>query len=175
MLKLLQTFVDIALWRKGPQDLPASGFLAWLTLAAYVATSIVQVELAHPRMSEAILVIAVDVVMLLGWLWVVLAFFGRRERFVQTAAAVLGAGTVMSLLDTAVQALALSMGPGNSTGNALGDVWNYVRFFGYALVFGRIFMHALERGMFTGIALTFGIIYSTFAVTHLTLLQLRGH
>lgn len=175
MLKLLQTFVDIALWRKGPQDLPTSSFLAWLALAAYLATSVVQVGLAYPRVSEAILVIALDVVMLLGWLWVVLAFFGRRERFVQAAAAVLGAGAVMSLLDIVVQALALSLGSGNSLGSALGGVWNYVRFFAYALVFGRIFMHALERGLFTGIALTLGIIYSTFAVTHLTLLQLRAH
>jgi hypothetical protein len=170
MLKLLQTFVDITLWRKGPQDLPAARFLALCALVAYVSTSFIQVQLFHLRLRTAVLIIAVDVVMLLGWLWVVLAFFGRRQRFVQTITAVLGVGTLMGLLDIIVRAIQLAMGPAEN----LPDNWVLLRFFAFALIMGRIFMHALDRGLITGMALTVAIVYSTEAVAQLMLTQLQG-
>lgn len=170
MLKLLQTFVDIALWRKGPQDLPASTFLAWLAFAMYVVCSLVQVELALSRQSEVMLVIAIDVAMLLGWTWLVLGFFRRRERFAQTAAALLGAGALLGAFDIFMHMLQWSMGLGKPAALARA----YILFFALALVMGRIFMHALERGLFTGVAFAFAIIYSSNAVTQLALLQLRS-
>jgi hypothetical protein len=38
-----------------------------------------------------------------------------------------------------------------------------------ALVMGRILMHALDRGLMTGIALTVAIVYSTEAVAQFML------
>src|SRR5687768_12061867 len=37
ILRFLQLCLDIALWRKGPQDLPASSLLATIVLFAYMA------------------------------------------------------------------------------------------------------------------------------------------
>jgi hypothetical protein len=170
MLKLLQTFLDIALWRKGPQDLPASQFLAWCVLATYVSTSFIQVQLFNLQLRTATLIIVVDVVMLLGWLWVVLAFFGRRQRFVQTITAVLGVGTLLGSLDILVRSMQLAMGPADN----LPDYWLLLRFFAIALIMGRIFMHALDRGLITGMALTVAIIYSTEGVAQLMLTRLQG-
>ena len=42
MLHFLKAFLDIVLWRRGPQDLPASPVLLWLTGAGYVAVSVLQ-------------------------------------------------------------------------------------------------------------------------------------
>jgi hypothetical protein len=170
MLKLLQTFVDIALWRKGPQDLPASRFLASSVLLLYIVTSFIQVRLFDLRLQTAVLIIAVDVAMLMGWLWLVLVFFGRRQRFIQTITAVLGVGVVLGVLDVLVRALQLAMGSAQN----LPDYWLLLRFFAIALIMGRIFMHALDRGLLTGMALTVAIVYSTEAVAQLLLVQLKS-
>jgi len=169
MFKLLQTFLDIALWRKGPQDLPASRFLATLVLLAYILASFVQVYLFKLPLRAAVLIIAVDVAMLAGWLWLVLAFFGRRQRFVQTVTALLGVGLLLTLVDIVVRALQLALGAGD-----LADLWLLLRFFIMALIMGRIFMHALDRGLFTGMALTVAIVYSTQAVADVIVTRMQG-
>lgn len=171
MLKLLQTFIDIALWRKGPQDLPASRFLALLVLCAYVIASLVQIAFLDLRMRSAVVVIAVDVSMMMTWLWAVLAFFGRRQRFLQTFTAMLGVGVVLAMLDVAIRALQLVL-TGPSDG--LPDAWLALRFFAIALVMGRILMQALDRGLLTGMALTVAIVYSTGAVAQAMLHRLHG-
>jgi len=169
MFKLLQTFLDIALWRKGPQDLPASRFLALLVLLVYVLASFVQVHLFKLPLRSAVLIITVDVAMLAGWLWLVLAFFGRRQRFVQTVTALLGVGLLLTLVDIGVRALQLALGAGD-----LASFWLLLRFFVMALIMGRIFMHALDRGLLTGMALTVAIVYSTQAVADVVVTRMQG-
>lgn len=170
MLKLLQTFVEIALWRKGPQDLPASGALAALVLAAYVAIEFIGVRLFNLSPGAAVVFICVDVLMLTAWLWLVLAFFGRRQRFIQTMTATLGVGVLILILDIAMRGAQLAFG----FGEAVASNWLFVRFLLIALVMGRIFMHALDRGLVTGIALTVAIVYSTEAVAQIMLSSLKG-
>ena len=165
MLRLLQTFLEIALWRKGPQDLPASRTLAYAALTAYVAIEFVGVRLFDLNLRAAVIFIGVDVLMLSAWLYVVLAFFSRRQRFVQTITATLGVGVLILLLDIVMRTVQLSLGQGESfAGN-----WLFIRFMIIALVMGRILMHALDRGLVTGMALTVAIIYSTEAVAQLVL------
>jgi hypothetical protein len=170
MSKLLQTFFDIALWRKGPQDLPASRLLALLVLIVYIGIEFVGVRLFNLSLRAAVVFICVDVLMLTTWLWVVLAFFGRRQRFMQTMTATLGVGILILLLDIAMRSIQLAFGVGD---DAAGN-WLFARFLIIALVMGRIFMHALDRGLITGIALTVAIVYSTDAVAQLMLDSLKG-
>ncbi|HEX2492522.1 MAG TPA: hypothetical protein VHK24_02015 [Steroidobacter sp.] len=170
MFSLLQTFLEIALWRKGPQDLPASRMLAWSTLIAYVAIEFTGVRLFELNLRAAVIFIGVDVLMLSAWLYAVLAFFGRRQRFVQTITATLGVGVLLLMLDIAMRALELAVGEGD----AFAGNWLFIRFLILALVMGRIFMHALDRGLITGMALTVAIVYSTQAVAQLALDRLGG-
>ena len=165
MKQLLQTFVDIALWRKGPQDLPASRFLAGSVLAIYIAMSFVQARLFKLSLDTSVLIVGIDVLMLTGWLWLVLAFFGRKQRFAQTATAVLGVGVLLCMLDIFIRIMQLAA----NSGEALPDSWVLLRFLAIALILGRIFMHALDRGLLTGMALTIAIIYSTHEVAQLML------
>jgi hypothetical protein len=169
ILRFLQSFLDIALWRKGPQDLPASPLLATLVLVAYMATGLLRMRMFALDIQTAVLFICIDAMMLGAWLWLVLAFFGRRQRFVQTLTATLGVGLLVLLLDVTLRAAQLVFGLGES----LSLNWLMLRFLITALVLGRIFMLALDRGLITGIALTVAIIYSTKAVVQL-MLELRG-
>jgi hypothetical protein len=166
MLKLLQTFLEIALWRKGPQDLPASRALGLLVLFVYVAIGFTRVRLFDLNLRTAMVNIGVDVLMLSVWLYAVLAFFGRRQRFMQTMTATLGVGVLMQLLD----ALMLVIGQGE----AYSENWLFIRFVLFALIMGRILMHALERGLVTGIALTIAIVHSTHAISQLMLDSLKA-
>ncbi|MBM0107925.1 hypothetical protein JM946_24590 [Steroidobacter sp. S1-65] len=169
ILRFLQSFLDIALWRKGPQDLPASTLLATLALIAYMATGFVRMRLFTLDQSTALLFICVDVMMMGAWLWLVLAFFGRRQRFVQTITATLGVGLLVLLLDVTFRSAQLALG----WSDELSMNWLMLRFLITALVLGRIFMLALDRGLITGMALTVAIVYSTQAVVQL-MLDLRG-
>jgi hypothetical protein len=167
MITLLRTFFDIALWRKGPQDLPASWTLAALALIAYVAMTYLRVRMLNADAHAALVWSGVPVIMLCLWLWAVLAFFGRRQRFVQTITAALGVGVLLLLLDIGMRALQISLGVLGADRN-----WPFAYFLIFALVMGRIFMQALDRGLLTGIALTVAILYSTEEVAALMLLGL---
>ncbi|HEY0940525.1 MAG TPA: hypothetical protein VGE08_10550 [Steroidobacter sp.] len=169
ILRFLQSFLDIALWRKGPQDLPASRFLATLALIAYLGTGFVRMRLFALDQSTALLFICVDALMLGAWLWLVLAFFGRRQRFVQTITALLGVGLLVLLLDVTIRSMQLALG----WSDEVSINWVRLRFLITALVLGRIFMLALDRSLITGIGLTVAIIYSTHAVAQL-MLNLRS-
>jgi hypothetical protein len=169
ILRFLQSFLDIALWRKGPQDLPASTTLANLALIAYLSTGFLRMRLFTLDRSTALLFICIDALMLGAWLWLVLAFFGRRQRFVQTITATLGVGLLVLLLDVTIRSAQLALG----WSDELAMTWLKARFLVVALVLGRVFMLALDRGLMTGIALTIAIIYSTQAVVQL-MLDLRG-
>lgn len=169
ILRFMQSCLDIALWRKGPQDLPASALLATLVLVAYMAAGFVRMQLFKLDLEATLLFICIDALMLGGWLWLVLAFFGRRQRFVQTITATLGVGLLVLLLDVAVRTLQFALGLGES----LTLNWLMLRFLITALVLGRIFMLALDRSLLTGIALTVAIVLSNKAVLQL-MLDLRS-
>jgi hypothetical protein len=169
ILRFLQSFLDIALWRKGPQDLPASAPLATLALIAYLSTGFLRMRLFTLDRSTALMFICIDALMLGAWLWLVLAFFGRRQRFVQTITATLGVGLLVLLLDVTIRSVQLALG----WSDELSMTWLKARLLVVALVLGRVFMLALDRGLITGIALTIAIIYSTQAVVQL-MLDLRG-
>ncbi len=160
ILRFLQSFLDIALWRKGPQDLPASTALATLALIAYLSTGFLRMRLFTLDRPTALLFICIDALMLGAWLWLVLAFFGRRQRFVQTITATLGVGLLVMLLDVTIRSTQLALGWSDEVSTS----WLRARFLLLALVLGRIFMLALDRGLITGIALTVAIFYSTYAV-----------
>ncbi len=160
--QVLRIFLDIVLWRRGPQDLPASGLLVWLTLAAYVLVSAVQLALLHESGLTWFFFLVVDPLMLTGVVWLVLKLYRHPERFQQTASAVLGTGALLGLLLYLPLQLLLT---------ALGfDVLSWVAQAAalllvvvFALVTGRIIKLATESSLFTGIAvaLTYFVVINT--------------
>jgi hypothetical protein len=96
LFTLARLYVAIALWRRGPQDLPAVGILLPLTIAAYVLISVALGEaLPALRAGWGPQVLA-DTVFVGLWYWALLTLVGRRERFLQTAAALFGLQCVLA-------------------------------------------------------------------------------
>ncbi|HQR49471.1 MAG TPA: hypothetical protein PL152_09040, partial [Steroidobacteraceae bacterium] len=94
MQQFLRIFLDIVLWQRGPQDLPASPLLVWITLAAYVVVGAVQLALLDESGPVWFVFLVMDPALLLATVWLMLRLYGRTGRFQQTAAAVLGTGAL---------------------------------------------------------------------------------
>ncbi len=154
--------MDIALWRKGPQDLPASSFLLAMLTAIYAAVSLVQVKLFGWSMFSTAVLVAIDVAMMGAWVWVLLTFFRKKPRYVQTLSAIFGVSTLLGILDALVRLLLDVLGAGSGP-----SLWDLAQLGLVAAIVGRILMLAIEGSMFTGVALTLAIVFSTSAVTQL--------
>jgi hypothetical protein len=96
MTNLLRLFVEIALLRRGPQDLPASMFLLSLTVLGYVAVNAVARVLMPATEGPWLLQLAFELVFTLGWYAVLLRLVNRPERFLQTATAMFGYQTLLA-------------------------------------------------------------------------------
>lgn len=169
MKQFLRIFVDIVLWRRGPQDLPVSGLLLALAIAAYVAVSIVQLALFNESLANWLFYVVLDPLLLAGWTWLVLRIMGHGARFLQTASAVFGANAVLGfLVYLPLQVLGMAVGGGQASGFAQAAAWLQVVVF--ALVTGRILKLATDTNLFTGIMLS--ITYVVLVI--MVLSQLRG-
>jgi hypothetical protein len=100
--QLIQLFAQIALLRRGPQDLPASTLLLALTVIGYLCVNLLLSVLMPPVKDwPGPAQVLVDTVFTLVWYVALLKLFGRSERILQTATAVFGFQVVLSPLLTA--------------------------------------------------------------------------
>ena len=164
MQQFLKVFLDIVLWRRGPQDLPSSGLLVALTLMGYELVNLLQVALMDVSVSELLLYLVVDPLLLMGGLWLVMALFGRKERWSQTVSAVLGCSTLLGLVVSVPMVLLVgsrmaSDPPASIQLLALGLVIAFI------LVIGRIIKLATDSNLLTGtaIATTYVVILHALA------------
>lgn len=105
MREVLKLFAQIALMRRGPQDLPASGLLLTCTVVAYVGINCLVSSVFPPARNWPALLF-VDVGFLLLWNALLLQLAGRPERTVQTTTAVFGYQLPLAPLLVALQWLA---------------------------------------------------------------------
>jgi len=153
VLHFLKAFLDIVLWRRGPQDLPASRLLLWLTAAAYVVVSIVQLTLLEEPAAAWLVFVVLDPVLLTAGVYLLLKLFGKTDRFLQTATAVLGTGVVLGLcMFLPAQWLLTAAGVPPESKVAGSIALGMVVIF--ALVTGRILKLSTETTLFTGVTLS---------------------
>ncbi len=96
MGQLIRLFTQIALLRRGPQDLPASPLLLALTVAVYFAIQFVVNALLPPIDGSWVAHLLLDVGFTLAWYFLLLKLLGRSERILQTTTAVFGFQAVLS-------------------------------------------------------------------------------
>lgn len=96
MKALLSLFLDISVFRKGPQDVPHSAVLFGLVFLVDVAISTV-VGALDGDIIGAILQALVASVLLLASVALLLLLTSHRERFQRTATAVLGCDALITL------------------------------------------------------------------------------
>jgi heme/copper-type cytochrome/quinol oxidase subunit 4 len=97
MSEFIRLYAQIALLRRGPQDLPASPLLLALTVVAFLAVNFVMSSVLPPdnRWRESLLVATLFTLL---WYVVLLRLAGRPERTLQTTSAVFGFQTVLAPL-----------------------------------------------------------------------------
>jgi hypothetical protein len=98
MRELIRLFMQIALLRRGPQDVPASSLLLALTVAGYFAVNFVVSSVLPPFPGPWVAHLCVDVVFMFVWYTLLLRLVRRPERFLQTTTAVYGFQAVLSPL-----------------------------------------------------------------------------
>jgi hypothetical protein len=151
--QFLKVFLDIVLWRRGPQDLPASRLLLALTAVCYVAVSALQLAVLGEKGPAWFVFVVLDPILLTLGTYLLLKLFRHPERFLQTAAAVLGTGAVLGLLLFLPLQLILS-GIGAGRNSTAAGVFALLLVVVFALVTGRILQLATGSNLFTGIAVS---------------------
>jgi len=155
----VELFRDIVLWRKGPQDLPASNLLLGLAAAAYIAVSAVQLAVMGENGRTWFVFLLLDPALLTASVWLMLRLYAHPERFLQTATGVLGAGAYLSIvLYLPLQVLITLMHLGPDSG--LSRFLALLMLGTFALVTGRILQHGSGASLFTGVA--FALTYFFF-------------
>ncbi len=159
--QLFRVFVDIALWRRGPQDLPASTTLAWLVALFYALTSAVRVGMMGADFRSAVLVVLVDLGLQAAWLWGLLVFFAKRPRFLQSITAYLGIGALITVLDIVISTVMSLLGMSYSNPS---NPWPFLHLGLILLLLGRVLQQALERSLLQSMSLTFVIMLTIWAL-----------
>jgi hypothetical protein len=94
MKELFGLFAQIAVSRKGPQDLPASSLVLALTVLGYWLVGYVAGRVLPPTVHWR-LHLVIDIVFTLLWYALLLRSARRPERFVQTATAFFGVSSLL--------------------------------------------------------------------------------
>jgi len=160
MPAFLQLFFDIAFWRKGPQDVPASASVLAITAASYALISFAQLLQLKVDAANSLLQVALHVGVVSAMVAIFLAIAGKSTRWLQTMIALTGVGALLSIADLAMM-FVLSM-PGISI---LLSSWQLLTVVLVLLLFGRILQQALESGLGMGMALAFAILVASESVS----------
>jgi hypothetical protein len=161
MLALFQYFIDLALLRRAPQDLPASTALLLLLAALSVLIGGVNGAVPFGGLRAALGANLIDLALSMTVLFGLLQFRGHAPRWLQTASAFLGLGVLAGLLMLTVRPLAELMGIGSFAmlADILLAIWLHV-------ALGNVLRHALDVSLPAGVLIV--LAYTVLAVGIIT-------
>ena len=162
MHAIVNPFIQICLLRQGPQDLPTSGILLTIALAAYTVMSIVWSKISL-NATSALLSGLLDTVLLVVLSGALLYAQRRKARLIQTLTALAGTGAIITLI-----ALPIS-GWLHATDQAAGEgslaLLLLLILTGWSLaVAGHIFRNALSVPYFLGLVLAAAFYWISISV-----------
>lgn len=150
MQSLIRLFIDVALHRKGPQDVPAAGAMLGITLLAYLAMGAATLWPSTSSVSMLIGQMALDLLLVVLIFGGLLVATGRAGRVTQTLSALFGTGALLSAIAlpfvwTAVRVLADGAPvPGMEVPALLSTMGLFTLLLASLLVTGHIVRHALD-------------------------------
>lgn len=101
MAELVRLYAQIALLRRGPQDVPGAPAVLIITVLGYFLVSFVLVSALPPIEGPWVKHLIGEVLFNLAWFAILLRLVGKPERFVQTTSAVFGYQMVLAPLTIA--------------------------------------------------------------------------
>ncbi len=157
MYELIKLFFEIAIFKKGPQDIPTSTWLLRLLIPVYMGINYLILMLSVD-MFNALLQVIVEVILIIAFARGLMYFARKPERYQQTACALLGTDALISLI--AFPALATLIGQGSALAFfavvAL-MLWHWV-------VTGHILRHALSQPLIFGLGVAFLYLLASFQI-----------
>lgn len=162
MHALFNLFLDICLFRKGPQDVPASVALLKICLLAYGLSGLLVLLLGTPA-PVALLQILLDMVLLSGLLYLLLILYRRSKRFEQTLSALTGTGTLMGLLALPLMSWIAHQGTGGDT--ELPSMLMLVLMVWNTAIIAHILRHAFETSTWVGALYALGYTFLSWTLT----------
>ena len=162
MFALARLLTEICLFRKGPEDLPASGTLLGFLLVINIVVSMTLYSTINDTtvLSAATLVVA-SLAGTAGLVWLILNLMNHVQRFIQTFTALIGVDVVLTCVTALIAALTLQEdGTLATAGNyaLLGlMVWNLS-------VYATIFQRALEVHVAIGLGMALFVVIFSVAI-----------
>ena len=158
MFEILKLFYDIALFKKGPQDVPFSKFLTQLTLLSYAFVSFLMFFMSS-HWTKALLQVAADIFVVIVFTRITLFITRKSGRYQQTFCALLGTDMFISLC--AIPPTASMIAP-NGTIADLGVLVMIGLMLWHLAVIGHIFRHALSESFSFGFGIGFLYMFSAY-------------
>jgi hypothetical protein len=159
---LLRAYIDICRFKRGPQDLPSSPFLLAATTIVYALLQML-IALLDLKLQDAVLLGLLASLLLLVSTTLLLHIVRLGNRWVQTATAFAGTGTVFS-----IAALPLVIGlaiedNGQATAMLPRTLWFTLLMWNLAVI-AHIWKNALSTNIAVGIALSIAFYYLSFYI-----------
>ena len=150
MVALFRFFVDLAILRRGPQDLPASSALLALLAVLSVLIGGINTAAFFGGLGAALGANLFDLMLSMVTLFVLLQFRGHAARWMQTMSAFLGLGLLVGLIMLLVRPLAGLMGAAQfaTQVDVLLALWLHV-------ALGSVLRHALGVPLPAGVLIVF--------------------
>lgn len=157
-LKNILLYIEICLFRKGPEDIPYAGRQLQFAALYYTMVGFFAVY-SNTDVINAVLQIGTEVMIILGFSWILLNFFGKPERYYQTSSAFFGVDASITLC--ALPLMRMSFTPENA---AVPMLFLLLMMFWHWLITGFIISRALSRSFWFGLLLAFCYIAVSFRI-----------
>lgn len=157
MQPLIRLFIDIALHRKGPQDVPAAGGVLGLALCAYLAIGALALWPSTGGVGALVGQLAADLALVVVVFTGLLAVTGHASRTTQTLAALLGTGALLSAVAVPFIWIASRMFTDGAPNEGmeqialLSTMFLFMLLLASLLVTGHIVRHALDWSYAAGV------------------------
>ncbi len=148
MYELGKLFFDIAIFKKGPQDVPFSPWLLRLLVLVYALVNLLVLKMSN-NLLDSLLQVGLEVILVLAFAWLMTTLSNRKERYPQTACALVGTDALISVF--ALPALATLVGKGN----LFSFIMVVVLMLWHWLVTAHIIRHTLSQPLLSGLGIAF--------------------
>lgn len=163
MLPIFDAFLQIALRRRGPEDLPDSQFLLLVAGLAYLLTQAILALPVYGTLPVVARSLILDVLLVSGLLWGLLRLAGHPLRFRQSLTAIFGTGALLGSLMLPFNYWADVAGSSGKSAVGL-RIALLVIISWWIVVNGHIFSRALSAPFAAGLAISVAYFFLNYLV-----------
>jgi hypothetical protein len=175
MLLILRSFLEIVLLIRPPQDLPSDRRLLYTVILSYFLVGLLML---WPELGALVsgLVVVADIMVTMAFIQVVLHLKKHPQRMIQTLTAVMGAGTLISIMMLPLVYGIYSSRQDGGEASSIVALGIYVLFAWSITINAHIFRYAFDlSNLFFGILYALGLyVFSEIVMAILFGAQLGG-